>query len=141
LERDSVPLILHHPGRVIEQSVIGLARTCIGSGFVTVSDSLPHPPGRLARALLAAIPLAEIAALWILAIYGLWHGLRSKMAAPLRSVHILLLGCLIFTLLPAASSLGQSRFRIPAVPTLAALAGLGVATARASRDRATFAAA
>jgi hypothetical protein len=117
-----------------------LARTCIGSGFVTVSDSLPHPPGRLARALLAAIPLAEIAALWILAIYGLWHGLRSKMAA-LRSVHILLLGCLIFTLLPAASSLGQSRFRIPAVPALAALAGLGVATARASRDRVTFAAA
>lgn len=126
MERESVGLILHNWRMVLEQSTVGLVRTCFGTGFVTVATSLPHPPGRAARALFALLPFVLLIPLWALAFVG---ATRTPANGVLRTM---LVTSVIVLVLPASSSVGQSRFRVPAVPALAMLAGIG---ASPSKDR------
>ncbi len=121
MERESIGLILHNWRMVLEQSTVGLVRTCFGTGFVTVATTLPHPPGHPARALFALLPFVQLIPLWALALVG------AARTAANRVVRIMLVTSVIVLLLPASSSVGQSRFRVPAVPALSVLAGVGAA--------------
>jgi 4-amino-4-deoxy-L-arabinose transferase-like glycosyltransferase len=119
MEHESVGLILHNSHMVLKQSTVGLARTCFGTGFVTVASSLPHPPGHAARALFALLPFLQLIPLWTLAFVG-----ATRKGTKLL-IRAMLVVSVIFLVLPASSSVGQSRFRVPAVPALAMLAGIG----------------
>lgn len=123
VKRETSLLIRQHWPTVVWQSAIGLARTCFGTGFVTVRESLSHSPGRLGTALLAGLPLIQIIAMWSLATIAVVVGAKSPGLN--RSVLLLLAACVVCLILPAASSVGQSRFRVPAAPPLALLAGTG----------------
>jgi 4-amino-4-deoxy-L-arabinose transferase-like glycosyltransferase len=121
MEREAWPLIRQHWPMVLQQAAMGMARTCVGTGFVTVASALSDPPGRLKRLLLATLPFAQLLPLWVLAIVGT---LRASIGVE-RSVRVTLAASVIFLLVPAASAVGQSRFRVPAVPSLAVLGALG----------------
>jgi 4-amino-4-deoxy-L-arabinose transferase-like glycosyltransferase len=130
MRHDALRLIANHWPIVLEQATIGFGRTCVGTGFVTVSDSVKSPPGHLARILLGALPMVQVLFLWAMAIYG---SLTSSVLS--RSVRILLVACLFCVLLPSAAPLAQSRFRIPAVPALSVLAAAGAVHLRARSAR------
>jgi 4-amino-4-deoxy-L-arabinose transferase-like glycosyltransferase len=130
MRHDALRLIANHWLIVLEQATIGFGRTCVGTGFVTVSDSMKSPPGHLARILLGALPMVQVLFLWAVAIYG---SLTSSVLS--RSVRILLVACLFCVLLPSAAPLAQSRFRIPAVPALSLLAAAGAVHLRACSAR------
>jgi hypothetical protein len=90
---------------------------------VTAADSLPRAPGRLVRILLAGLPGIQIVTVWLLAFVGAWRG---KLATrEYRGVRVLLISSVILLLLPAASAMGQSRFRAPAMVPVCILAGTG----------------
>lgn len=104
--------------RVVLQSALGLARTALGTAPETVRRILEKPEW---GAWLALVPLVQVGLLWALALLGLWSGLVS------RDLRVLLLGAAVVAiLLPAASPLGYSRYRVPAVPLLALLGGVGL---------------
>jgi 4-amino-4-deoxy-L-arabinose transferase-like glycosyltransferase len=123
MEQESWNILRHHWPTAVKQSALGFARTCVGTSFITVSDSLVRPPGPLATRALAIVPELQIMFLWLLAIIGAWKGILR--AAIDRALRVLLITALILLLLPAASSMGQSRFRIPVVPILCMLAATG----------------
>ena len=130
MRHDALRLIANHWPTVLQQATIGFIRTCVGTGFVTVSDSMGRPPGRIARICLGALPMLQLIFLWAMAICG------SLSAAILsRGVRILLVTSALCVLLPAASPLAQSRFRAPAVPALSVLAATGIASLRARFGR------
>src|SRR5258708_3306905 len=126
MRHDALRLIANHWPTVLQQATIGFTRTCVGTGFVTVSDSMGSPPGRIARIWLAALPMAQIIFLWVMAIYG---SLTPAMLS--RGVRIFLAASILCILLPSAAPLAQSRFRAPAVPALSVLAATGVIQLRA----------
>jgi hypothetical protein len=123
---DALRLIANHWPTVLQQATIGFIRTCAGTGFVTVSDSMGSPPGRVARVLLAALPMVQVIFLWAMAIYG-----SLTPAVLSRCVRIFLAASILCVLLPSAAPLAQSRFRAPAVPALSVLAATGVIQLRA----------
>jgi 4-amino-4-deoxy-L-arabinose transferase-like glycosyltransferase len=123
---DALRLIANHWPTVLQQATIGFIRTCVGTGFVTVSDSMGSPPGRVARILLAALPMVQVIFLWAMAIYG-----SFTTAVLSRGVRIFLAVSILCVLLPSAAPLAQSRFRAPAVPALSVLAATGVIQLRA----------
>ncbi len=131
MEREALLLIRQHWPTVIWQSAIGFARTCLGTGFVTVTESLSNLPGRLGTALLAGLPLVQILAIWFLAAIAL---VRAELTGVNRAVLVLLAACTLCLILPAASSVGQSRFRVPVAPPLSLLAGTGAAAMRERRN-------
>jgi hypothetical protein len=107
---------------VLKESSIGLLRTSLGTASVTAADSMRPHPGRASKLLLNTVPLAQICAIWLLAIYG------SVVSGGLsRNLKVLLVASVLCELLPAAAPLGQSRFRIPAMPMLCVLAATGAA--------------
>ena len=127
MERETLLLIRRHWLTVIWQAAIGFGRTCFGTGFVTVRDSLSRSPGRLGTALLAGLPLVQILGMWLLATIAL---VRARSSGVNRAVLVLLAACVLCLIFPAASSVGQSRFRVPAAPPLSLLAGTGAALLR-----------
>jgi hypothetical protein len=96
---------------------------------VTVSDSMRTPPGHAARIWLGALPLLQVMILWVMAIYGAFdrHALN-------KDARLLFIASILCILLPSAAPLAQSRFRVPAVPVLSALAAAGVIRLRAERS-------
>lgn len=130
MRHDSVLLIVNHWPTVLRQSTIGLARTSLGTGSITATDSMNARPGRTARVLLNVLPLAQICLLWTMAIYG---ALVSRVLS--GELRVLLIASVFCILLPAAAPLGQSRYRVPAIPALCVLAAAGLATLR---DRYAF---
>jgi hypothetical protein len=123
MQRETWSLVREHWPAVVSHAAIGLARTCIGTGFVTAADSLPRAPGPLVRTLLAWLPGVQVIMVWLLAFFGAWKGKLST--TEYRGIRMMLLSAVILLLLPAASSMGQSRFRVPAVVPLCMLAGMG----------------
>jgi hypothetical protein len=122
MRRETWLLVKEHWPAVVSHAAIGFARTCLGTGFVTAADSLPRAPGRLVKILLAGLPGIQIVTVW-LAFVGAWRG---KLATrEYRGVRVQLISSVILLLLPAASSMGQSRFRAPAMVPLCILAGTG----------------
>ena len=132
MERETMALVLQHWPTVLRQSAIGMARTCFGTGFITVADSLPQPPGRLTKLLAALLPFVGLVPLWGLAFVGTF----SSLAGANRAVRIMLASSVVLLLLPAASAVGQSRFRVSAVPALSVLAAIGAAQLRGPSESA-----
>jgi hypothetical protein len=121
MKRQAVALIISHWPAVLWQSMVGLARTSLGTASVTAADAMNTPPSRLLRILLNVLPLAQISLLWALAIYGCF----ARQALPWET-RVLLVATVLCILLPAASPLAQSRFRVPAIPEICVLAAAGV---------------
>jgi 4-amino-4-deoxy-L-arabinose transferase-like glycosyltransferase len=121
MRHDALRLMANHWPAVLQQAAIGFARTCVGTGFVTVSDSMGKPPGSIPRLLLAVLPMAQVILLWAIAIYGFFSP-----AVLSRGVRFFLAASILCVLLPSAAPLAQSRFRAPAVPALSVLAATGV---------------
>jgi hypothetical protein len=126
MRHDALRLIANHWPAVLQQATIGFGRTCVGTGFVTVANSMASPPGHVARIWLGVLPMVQVIFLWAMAIYGSW-----TRAALSRSVRIFLVASTLCVLLPSAAPLAQSRFRIPAVPALSVLAAAGAVQLRA----------
>lgn len=122
MRHESVELIVSHWPTVLRQATIGLVRTSLGTASVTAKDSMNARPGRATRVLLNVLPLLQICFLWAMVIYGC---LTSQVLS--RQVQILLIVSVFCILVPAAAPLAQSRFRVPATPTLCVLAAAGVA--------------
>lgn len=120
MQHETVQLVMQHWPRVLEQAAIGFVRTCAGTGFVTAGEQMNPPPGKIAHALLAILPAIQLTLLWVFAIGG---ALDPRLD---RTLRILLIGSIFCILLPAASPLAQSRFRVPAVPEMSVLAAFGV---------------
>ena len=127
MKREALLLIRQHWSTAIWQSAIGFARTCFGTGLVTVTESLANPPGRLGTALLAGLPLIQILAMWFLATVAL---VGANFPGVNRAVLVLFAVCVFCLIVPAASTVGQSRFRVPVAPPLSLLAGAGAAVLR-----------
>ena len=126
MEHEALSLIRQHWPTMIWQAGIGFTRTCLGTGLVTVRQSLSHPLGRSGTVLLSGLAFVQIIALWLLASIA-FVGESSTLN---RAVLVLLGLCVLCLVLPAASSVGQSRFRVPAAPPLSLLAGVGAAVLR-----------
>ena len=126
MNREALLLIRQHWPTVIWQAGIGFTRTCLGNGIVTVRQSLLHPLGRWGTVLLSGLGFVQIIALWSLASIAL---VRESSTVN-RAVLLLLASCVLCLVFPAASSVGQSRFRVPAAPPLSLLAGVGAAMLR-----------
>src|SRR5260370_33619183 len=60
MRHDALRLIANHWPAVLQQATIGFIRTCVGTGFVTESDSMARPPGRIARISLGALPMLQL---------------------------------------------------------------------------------
>jgi 4-amino-4-deoxy-L-arabinose transferase-like glycosyltransferase len=127
MEREAWRLIRQNWPVVLRQSIIGFARTCFGTGFVTVSSSLPKLPSRMTRFVLAVLPAAQIVVLWALALLGISMPSLSPSGTSIRS---LLAASVILLALPAASSVGQCRFRVPITVPLCVLGGMGTGKLR-----------
>ena len=121
MRREALRIIAIHWPVVLKQAAIGLARSCTGTGYVTAYDSMHPSPGPIFRLTLIVLPLVEVGALWMFAIYGTYG--CNLLIAPIRA---LLIAATLCILLPAAAPLAQSRFRVPAVPELSALAAAGL---------------
>jgi len=126
MRHDALQLIANRWPAVLQQATIGFGRTCVGTGFVTVADSMGSPPGHNARIWLGVLPMVQVIFLWAVAIYG-----SLTPAVLSRSVRIFLVVFTLCVLLPSAAPLAQSRFRIPAVPALSVLAAAGAVQLRA----------
>lgn len=120
MAREALRLITSHWPAVLKQTLIGFVHTCVGTGFVTVSDSLRAPPSRMVRLSLAVFPLGQVCLLWAMAIYGLVNSRHLG-----RPAAVCIVASIFCILVPASSPLSQSRFRVPAVPFLAVLAAMG----------------
>jgi hypothetical protein len=128
MQQKALSLIAQHWPTVGYQTAVGFLRTCFGTGSITAADSMPARPSRTARALLAILPLTEVLALWVLAVLGAF---RSHPASNITfAIRIMLVACVALVILPASATLGQSRFRVPAVPALAILGAVGGASLR-----------
>ena len=126
MEQETLSLIEHHWPTVAYQAVVGFSRTCFGPGSITVATSMPQAPSRMAKDLLVVLPLLEILALWFLAVVGAFR--FDSASNTTRPVRVMLVGSVILLVLPASAPLGQSRFRVPAVPALAILGAIGGTT-------------
>ena len=134
MEQKALVLIVQHWPTVAYQTALGFLRTCLGPGSITVASSMPNAPSRATRALLVVLPLAEILALWVLAAIGVSRFL--SVGRTTRAMQVMLVGCVVLLVLPASATLGQSRFRVPAVPALAILGAIGgEALIRTRRDQ------
>ena len=111
-------------GRISDR--LRLLADLFGTGSITVASSMPNAPSRATRALLVVLPLAEILALWVLAAIGVSRFL--SVGRTTRAMQVMLVGCVVLLVLPASATLGQSRFRLPAVPALAILGAMGGTT-------------
>ena len=119
---EALAVIVSHWPTVLKEASIGLLRTSLGTASVTAAGSMKPHPGHAAKLLLNALPLVQICAIWLLAIYG------SVVSGGLgRNLRVLLVASVLCVLLPAAAPLGQSRFRVPAMPMLCVLAAAGAA--------------
>jgi len=126
MEQKALYLIAQNWPTVAYQSSVGLLRTCFGTGSITVTDSMPNRPGRMAQVLLAVLPLIEVLALWALAVLGAFRSNHaSNIPLPIR---LMLVACIALVIAPASATLGQSRYRVPAVPALAILGAAGGAS-------------
>src|SRR5260370_1290616 len=130
MRHDALRLIANHWPTVLQQATIGFIRTCVGTGFVTVSDSMGRPPRRIARICLGALPMLQLIFLWAMAICGSFSAAILTSRPP-----ILLVPSPLCFFLPAPSPLAQSRFRAPAVPALSVLAATGIVSLRARFGR------
>ena len=134
MEQKAQVLIVQHWPTVAYQTALGFLRTCLGPGSITVASSMPNAPSRATRALLVVLPLAEILAFWVLAAIGVSRFL--SVGRTTRAMQVMLVGCVVLLVLPASATLGQSRFRVPAVPALAILGAIGgEALIRTRRDQ------
>ena len=122
MKQEAAATIAGHWPAVLRQSAIGLLRTSLGTASITAAHSLDVPPGRVSRILLNVLPGIQILLLWGLAIAGCFAGFALR-----REIRILLAASIICVLLPAASTLAQSRFRVPAIPEICVLAAAGAA--------------
>lgn len=112
--------------RILKQAMKGVVRTAIGPGRESTLAAIGG--GGLSTTLrYTVLPLAQVLLLWALAALGVFVALRKKLL-PLP-VAILFLGALLFTLLPNASPVGYSRYRVHFVPLLCIWAALGVSYA------------
>ena len=134
MEHEALSLIRQHWPTMIWQAGIGFTRTCLGTGLVTVRQSFSHPLGRSGTVLLSGLAFVQIIALWLLASIA-FVGESSTLN---RAVLVLLGLCVLCLVLPAASSVGQSRFRVPAAPPLSLLAGVGAAVLRERKIKSTL---
>lgn len=125
MEQKALALIARHWPTVAYQSAVGFSRTCFGPGSITVANSMPKGPSRAAKVLLVVLPLLQVLTLWFLAVIGA-IGFNSGNIT--RAVRVMLVACVILLVLPASASLGQSRYRVPAVPALAILGAIGGTT-------------
>ncbi|HEX5083208.1 MAG TPA: glycosyltransferase family 39 protein [Blastocatellia bacterium] len=108
---------------VIKQSVIGFARTCLGTGRETLVKSGGAKGGGISSFWHTVLPLTQIGLLWLLAIAGVGSFWRAGLAP--RPVVCLFAIVVLFALLPSASPAGYCRFRVHAVPILCILAAVG----------------
>ena len=83
---------------------------------------MPKGPSRAAKVLLAILPLLQVLTLWFLAVIGAIGFNSGNMTRPVR---VMLVACVMLLVLPASATLGQSRYRVTAVPALAILAARG----------------
>jgi 4-amino-4-deoxy-L-arabinose transferase-like glycosyltransferase len=123
MEQKALVLIAQHWPTVAYQTAVGFLRTSLGPGSITVANSMADVPGGATRGLLVVLPLAQILVLWVLAAIGASRLLSAGRAT--RALQVMLVGCVVLLVLPASATLGQSRFRVPAVPALAILGAMG----------------
>ena len=127
MRHEAMQIIRSHWPTVLRQAMLGFVRTALGTGSVTAADSMNVMPGRAARVLLNVLPLAQACVLWALAILAFFA------VGFLRwEYRVLLMATIFCVLLPAAAPSAQSRFRVPAVPEICALAAAGVAVLAAN---------
>jgi hypothetical protein len=118
---------------VIKQAVIGLARTCMGTGRETLFMSVAAEEGGISSFWHTILPLSQIILMWSLAVAGVTVSWRAGLAP--RPVVCLFVIAVLLALLPSASPVGYSRFRVHAVPILCFLAAIGAWRARLWRGR------
>ncbi len=112
--------IAEHPARAVELAGLKIARTW---SPIPLSEQFGGNPMYVAAGLLFGVPF------FLVTIHGLWAGDIA------RSMKLFLLSPAIYFTIVHAASVGSLRYRLPAEPALAVLAGLGAARG-ARRDRA-----
>lgn len=123
VETRTLVLITQHWPTVAYQTAVGFSRTCFGTGAITIANSVSHPLSRTVRVSLAIAPLVEVLTLWLLAGIGAFTANLASHVT--RAIRVMLIGCVVLLVLPASSTMGQSRFRTPVVPVLAILGAMG----------------
>ncbi|HEY6403745.1 MAG TPA: hypothetical protein VI479_20140 [Blastocatellia bacterium] len=108
---------------VIKQSIIGFARTCLGTGRDTLFVAVGAEAGGISSFWHTVLPLTQIGLMWLLAIAGAGSFWRARLAP--RPVVCLFVIAVLLALLPSASPAGYCRFRVHAVPILCILAAVG----------------
>jgi 4-amino-4-deoxy-L-arabinose transferase-like glycosyltransferase len=131
MQQKALSLIAQHWQTVGYQSAVGFLRTSFGTGSITVAESMATRPSRTAKALLTVLPLIEVLTLWVLAVLGAYHS-NPASNVPF-AIRIMLVACIAVVILPGSATLGQSRFRVPAIPALAILGAVGGASLRERR--------
>jgi 4-amino-4-deoxy-L-arabinose transferase-like glycosyltransferase len=122
LRSRALTIIGRHWPIVLDQAVMGFARTAFGTDAATVKQdwSGSMAPSRL---LTTWIPLAEIVIVWGFVAVGVAGAWMSEFV-PRRVIVLLVVG-IVMALLPAAEPGGYARFRTAAAPMMAMLAGIG----------------
>jgi hypothetical protein len=107
----------------IKQAINGFFRTCLGTGRDTLFISIASDGRGISSLWHTILPLIQIGFMWSLAIVGAAASWRKGLAP--RPIVCLFALAVLLALLPSASPLGYSRFRVHAVPCLCFLAALG----------------
>src|SRR5262249_26221371 len=101
---------------VIKQAVSGFIRTCLGTGRGARFVAIGSDGSGISSFWHTILPLAQIGLMWLLVIAGAAASWRTGLAP--RPVVCLFVIAVLLALLPSASPLGYSRFRVHAVPGL-----------------------
>lgn len=127
--REGRAILGRHPRGAVVVASVGVARAAGAPGTSLLRDHLPAPLAGPARAPLLAIGVAWVVALWATAAIGTLELVRRRRWSELCA----LAGTVAVVLVSAAGPWLYPRFRVPIVPLLAVLAGIGIARLLAAR--------
>src|SRR5262249_5838097 len=104
----------------LEQAGYGFLRTLFGTGRETLFRTVGTKEGQLSPLWHTFIPLAQLALLYGLGAIGILCAFRRTYTNPIVSRNILFLFsvAIFLSLIPSASPVGYSRFRVHVVPMI-----------------------
>lgn len=130
MRAESWRLIRLHWPVVLRQAFVGFLRTCFGTGVETLRRVTGRGAAPISPVWHTAIPMLQLLIFYGGAVAGFvrGHGFDERNRRTRQAVLGLIVCHWFFSLVPAASPAGYSRFRVHAMPALCLLAAMGVSS-------------